>query len=659
VRNRLDALALMLRLRGRSRLLALVLGGLLAVVALPAALTLANEGLMPTEDSTESESPSDDGAVGEDEDGDAVPDEGAGDGSEEQPPDGAGGEEPPAEVEDPPADTGALPPEEAPVPAPDGAPAGDLGEGRPADLPEDAEAAPGEILVRFRRGADPEEREEARDEVGAEVEEALPVPDLQLVTVDSRAVGDEIDALEEDPAVLYAEPNLERRVDLIPNDDDFLRLYGLNNEGQDFASGRRGTPYADIDAPQAWDDTTGSSDVKVAVVDTGIDGAHPDLVSNLGTGAGYDFFSEDSDPTDENGHGTHVAGTIGAQGDNDAGVTGVNWDTTLIAMRAFGPDGSGRTSDVIQAYGYADAIGADVLNASFGGAGYSQAEFDAIARADDTLFVAAAGNERADNDVTPSYPCNYSLANVVCVAASDENDQLASFSNYGNSVDLAAPGSRIYSTTRGGGYGYLSGTSMATPHVAGTAALVAAQRPSSSVADLRDDLLDGVDVKPALTSVGSSGRLNADRSVAGSGTGGDVGTGAPPPDPISPSPSPTPQPSPGNGESGGNDGGGDSRGGGGGGSGGGGGGGSGGGGGGGSGGGGSGGSADPGVAPALPAPGTTTPAPATRRPSRCSRLHGARRVRCVKRARALARCRKLAPSKRRACILHARRVAGR
>ena len=213
----------MLRLRGRSRLLALVLGGLLAVVALPAALTLANEGLMPTEDSTESESPSDDGAVGEDEDGDAVPDEGAGDGSEEQPPDGAGGEEPPAEVEDPPADTGALPPEEAPVPAPDGAPAGDLGEGRPADLPEDAEAAPGEILVRFRRGADPEEREEARDEVGAEVEEALPVPDLQLVTVDSRAVGDEIDALEEDPAVLYAEPNLERRVDLTPSDDDFLR----------------------------------------------------------------------------------------------------------------------------------------------------------------------------------------------------------------------------------------------------------------------------------------------------------------------------------------------------------------------------------------------------------------------------------------------------
>ena len=392
----------------------------------------------------------------------------------------------------------------------------------------------------------------------------------------------------------------------------------------------------------------------MAVVDTGIDGAHPDLVSNLGTGAGYDFFSEDSDPTDENGHGTHVAGTIGAQGDNDAGVTGVNWDTTLIAMRAFGPNGSGSTSDVIQAYGYADAIGADVLNASFGGAGYSQAEFDAIARADDTLFVAAAGNERADNDVTPSYPCNYSLANVVCVAASDENDQLASFSNYGNSVDLAAPGSRIYSTTRGGGYGYLSGTSMATPHVAGTAALVAAQRPSSSVADLRDDLLDGVEVKPALTSVGSSGRLNADRSVAGSGTGGDVGTGAPPPDPISPSPSPTPQPSPGNGESGGNDSGGGSGGGSSGGS-------SGGGGsgGGGGGGGGSGGSAGPGVAPVLPAPGTTTPAPATRRPSRCSRLRGARRVRCVKRARALARCRKLAPSKRRACIVRARRAAGR
>jgi subtilisin family serine protease len=653
MRHRISLGAFTGRSGARARLLALVLGSMLALIALPAALTWASEAVAPPEDSSEVAEGEPSGEAENGGDGAQPPgDESAEEEPADEEPSGGepGEEEPPADAE------GGEPAETEPMPGPDSA-----ADQLPADLPEDAEARDGEILVRFRRGAEVDEREEARDEVGAEVEESLPVPDLQLVSVDSASVSDEVDELEEDPAVLYAEPNFERSVERTPNDDEFPLLYGLNNTGQDFGPAS-GTPDADIDAPEAWDDTVGSEQVKVAVVDTGIDGTHPDLTPNLDEGAGYDFFADgDSDPTDENGHGTHVAGTIGAQGNNDEGVTGVNWETSLIAVRAFGADGSGRTSDVIQAYAYADSIGADVLNASFGGTGFSQAESDAIARASDTLFVAAAGNEGRDNDATPSYPCNYDRANVICVAASDQNDQLASFSNYGNSVDLAAPGVNILSTRLGGGYRYLSGTSMATPHVAGTAALVAAVRPNSSPAELRDDLLDGVDVKPTLTSVGSSGRVNADRSVAAAGVGGnDVGTGAPPPDPVSPSPSPTPQPSPETGSGGGSTGGGDGSDDGGGSGGGGSGGGGGGSGGSGGGGGGSGGGvADPGVAPVLPVPGTMTPAPAARRPSRCSRLRGVRRTRCVRRARALARCRKLAPAKRRACVVRAPRASGR
>ena len=259
--------------------------------------------------------------------------------------------------------------------------------------------------------------------------------------------------------MLYAEPNFIYQPALTPNDPRFGELWGLN-QGSD----------ADIDAPEAWDLTTGSSSVVVAVVDTGVAYDHPDLAPNIWTNAGdppgggdddgngflddtrgWDFISNDNDPRDLEGHGTHVAGTIGAKGNNAAGVTGVNWNVRLMPVRVLGPNG-GTNATVTNGFDYAGDMGARVANASLGGGGFSQAMKDTIDSHPGTLYVVAAGNGGADgvgdnNDVTPAYPCNYTSVNLICVAATTPADALAGFSNYGAaSVDLAAPGTQILST---------------------------------------------------------------------------------------------------------------------------------------------------------------------------------------------------------------------
>ncbi len=331
--------------------------------------------------------------------------------------------------------------------------------------------------------------------------------------------------LRRDPAVRVAEPDYALRAEQLPNDPRFGSLWGLHNLGQ-----TGGTADADIDAPEAWGTTTGSADVVVAVIDTGVDYEHPDLRDNIlrdasGRVVGYDFANGDDDPMDDNGHGTHCAGTIGARGDNGVGVVGVSPNVKLMPLKFLGADGGGWTSDAIGCVDFARQNGARIMSNSWGGGGYSRLLLEAIQRANSAgiLFAAAAGNEEEDNDQVPHYPSSYQVPNVVSVAATDDRDRLASFSNYGSrNVHLAAPGVDILSTLPGGAYGSYSGTSMATPHVSGAAALVLAANPALGVTGLKARLLDGVDRVPSLQGKVLTGRLNAAAAVEG-------GTAPPPP----------------------------------------------------------------------------------------------------------------------------------
>jgi subtilisin family serine protease len=311
--------------------------------------------------------------------------------------------------------------------------------GAPAPTPAPRpEYVPGELIVRFNAGSGPTRRAEILRENGARRKRTMRLPGAEVVSV---ARGKSVEAaareLEAQPGVVFAEPNYIYRPMAMPNDPRFGALWGLQQ-----ATDR------DIDAPEAWEEQTGSAAIKVAIVDTGVAYDHPDLAANML--AGYDFFDDDADPRDYDGHGTHVAGTIGAVGNNGTGVTGVNWDVSLLPVRVLGPDG-GTVETVTNGFAYAAAQGAKVVNASLGGSGASQAMKDSIdAAASTTLFVLAAGNAGSDNDAFPVYPCSYPSPNLVCVAATDETDALAVFSNYGDgSVDVAAPGTRIESTWPG------------------------------------------------------------------------------------------------------------------------------------------------------------------------------------------------------------------
>jgi subtilisin family serine protease len=293
---------------------------------------------------------------------------------------------------------------------------------------------PGQVVVRFRANVDPVSRRMALSDGSARTVRPLGVAGLQLVRV-AGSVPQAVAELESNPAVAYAEPNWTYHALATPDDPRYSQLWGL----------------ARISAPGAWNVTTGSSAVTVAVVDTGIALDHLDLAANVVPG--YDFVQNDADPRDFNGHGTHVAGTIGARGNNGLGVTGVDWQVSLMPVRVLDGSGSGSNANVSAGFAYACAHGADVVNASLGGTGYSQAMRDAIASPScaNTLFVVAAGNDGASDDSWAHYPCNYGagvddLPNVICVAATDQNDRLASFSNYGQSVDLAAPGVDVPST---------------------------------------------------------------------------------------------------------------------------------------------------------------------------------------------------------------------
>lgn len=404
--------------------------------------------------------------------------------------------------------------------------------------------APGEIIVRLEGPASAADLREINRQNGASVEENLPRSAVSVVDLPrDLTVSEAIRAYENSPDVAYAEPNFRLRPAAVPNDPGYDQLWGLDNKGQ-----TGGTADADVDAPEVWNTTTGDSGTVVAVIDEGIDVNHPDLKENVWTNPGeipgngvdddgntyvddvngYDFANDDAtvyDPNPLTGegdeHGTHVAGTIAAVGNNDRGVVGVTWDAQVAALKFLGPDG-GYTSDAVEAINYSVAEGMDISNNSWGGGGRSQALEDAIAWADagGQTFLAAAGNGGGDsvgddNDAGPHYPSSYDVPNVVAVAATDDRDRLAPFSNFGaTSVDLAAPGVGVLSTLPGNSYGRFSGTSTATPHVAGVAALIKSQQPGLDDAEVRARLLRFVDEQASLQGkVATNGRVNALRSV--------------------------------------------------------------------------------------------------------------------------------------------------
>jgi uncharacterized repeat protein (TIGR01451 family) len=399
-------------------------------------------------------------------------------------------------------------------------------------------AAPGELLVRFKSEASKAAINTVHAALGARVLRTFQiVPNLQLVRV-GMSLAEARALYEKDANVLYAEPNyvyqIAQHAALTPNDELFGELWALENTGQ-----TGGTEDADIDAPEAWELSTGSSDVVVAIIDSGVDYNHPDLTGNIWRNIpecngiagvdddhngfvddcyGFDMVNNDSDPLDDHGHGTHVAGIIGAKGNNSVGVVGVNWNVQIMACKFLNSGGSGFTSDAIRCLEYVKLMkerGVNIVatNNSWGGGGYSQALYDAIAAQMDAgiLFIAAAGNSGRDNDTGNLYPASYYLPNVIAVAATDHNDDLPSFSNFGlHTVHVGAPGKSILSTMRGNTYDTLSGTSMATPHVTGLAALLKAHNPSLDWIAIRNLILSSGDPKPALADKTITGRrINA------------------------------------------------------------------------------------------------------------------------------------------------------
>ena len=429
----------------------------------------------------------------------------------------------------------------------------------PSSNPETNRSSRGdrpEVLVRFKPGVSLERIRQIvfanHDQLTDEIESVSGLSIIDdLDNADPQSVADQYSAMTD--TVAYAEPNYQIKLDdpiqkeilndgvardpgvSHPNDPQFRDQWALNNFGQD-----GGKQRADIDALKAWTKTKGASDVVVAVLDTGVDFTHVDLRENmwfrpenvpaytddeLGSFNdinGFNGTDKIADPMDDNGHGTHCAGIIGAEGDNGEGIAGINWHVKIMPLKFLGRGGSGSVDDAIEAINYAidrkkHGVNIRIISASWGSTSRSKALEDTIRAAGDAgiLFIAAAGNDGSNNDSRPHYPSNYDLPNVVSVAALDRNDDLTSFSNFGNkTVHVAAPGKDILSTWLNDSYREASGTSMATPYVSGIAALVIASEPKISMEKLRERLLKSVDKIASLDGkVASGGRICAAKAL--------------------------------------------------------------------------------------------------------------------------------------------------
>ena len=360
----------------------------------------------------------------------------------------------------------------------------------------------------------------------------VPLYRVHLTAVSLEALPNALDTAADQPGALAVEPDYVRQAILVPNDPKYLdgTLWGLNQ-----------TSDADIDAPEGWNVRSSAGAVIVAVIDTGIKTTHQDLAANMWRNSaeiagnkidddangfvddifGCDAYNNDGDPTDDQGHGSHCAGTIGGTGNNGIGVTGVAWGVKLMGCKFLSATGSGADSDAVRCIDYARSKGAKVLSNSWGGGGAGVSLQAAIERTRTAglIFVAAAGNDGINTDISPSYPASLATDNIVSVAATTRTDTLASFSNYGSvTTDLGAPGDGIYSTvsTSDTAYATYSGTSMATPHVAGVLALLMAQFPTESYSSIITRLMNGTDKVPALAGkTKSGGRLNLANALLG------------------------------------------------------------------------------------------------------------------------------------------------
>lgn len=416
----------------------------------------------------------------------------------------------------------------------------------------------GQVLVRFQPGLAAADRAAARGALLPTSSQAISlVPGLEVVQT-RLSVSQAIASLANNPNIVYIEPDYILQPEAVPNDYYIGLEWGLHNTGQDIR-GVLGLPDADIDMPEAWDLVPASAEtVVVAVIDSGTQLDHEDLQANIwvnpgeipnngvdddGNGFvddvnGWDFFSYDNDPSDESGHGTHVAGTIAALTNNGIGIAGVCGDNCqIMPLRFLGPQG-GPTSAAISALQYAIAQNVKVSNNSWGGGAYSQALVDAIQQAAGIghIFVASAGNDGFDTDATPKYPSSYANWNIISVAATTNQDLLASFSNFGaTTVDIGAPGFDVASTYMGNQYWWMSGTSMAAPHVAGVVALLQGSEPGLSAQQVIDRIYDSARPLAALNGITTTGRmLNAEAALAANTTEPNPPPSPPPPPPPVP-----------------------------------------------------------------------------------------------------------------------------
>ena len=383
---------------------------------------------------------------------------------------------------------------------------GALAQGTDHITPPGSETVPNQFIIKLSEAAESGTESQVLkllSRYGIEILDVLPPSGVYLIRLSVTPTVEEIRSLNNDPQIEYFEPVYKVRTFREPNDEHYEKQWG----------------FRQINAPRGWIRKTDAKEVVVAVIDTGIDYTHPDLLANLWKnpgekpkngkdddgngivddvlGANFSGEGEAHDPMDEEGHGTHVAGIIGAVSDNKIGVAGTAWRVQMMAIKSFGADGSGTTATSGQAVYYAIDKNADIINASWGGGQRSQYLKNAIRAANDAsiLFVAAAGNDGANganNDEVPFYPANYDVPNVISVMASTKEGRKWSSSNFGrNTVDIAAPGSGIYSTYLEKRYAFMAGTSMAAPFVAGAAALVVARFGKSFLApsDMRQHLI--------------------------------------------------------------------------------------------------------------------------------------------------------------------------